>query len=1147
MENVKIFLTEILKKEINFLLNEDESKIKVSGAVKSLTEEDKENIVRFKGDIIKILKLEKSRRAGEFAQINKLASQENYLISDSQRRLWALSQFEHGSQAYNMPLHIVLNGTYDIDSFKKAIRAAIDRHEILRTVFKEDATGELKQWIIDSEEFNFEIGFLDYRNVENQGEAVETFIAGDAYKTFDLENGPLIRATLLQVEDDVFVFYYNMHHIVSDGWSGDVLAKDVFQYYEAFSNQKAPELQPLRIQYKDYSAWQLEQLNSESVKAHSSYWVNQMSGELPLLTLPTTKQRPKLKTNNGRAAGTNLSKEATTKFKAYLEQHGGTLFMGVLATWNAIFYRYTNQTDIIIGTPIAGRNHADLKDQIGYYANTLALRNEIDPSGSFNDLFGMVKQNTLNAYAHQIYPFDRLVEELDLQRDTSRSAVFDVILNVHNNAAEEANGPAEMGEESVVQSEAIEDLGKKTTKFDLLITVEERNGQFSLFVEYNTDVYEKEMIAQFLSHYKRLTENLLSSPDEPLNTVSYLSDAERAHLLIDLNDTSVTYSDKTIIELFEIQAVKTPNNLALEFGEQQISYKELNEKCNRLANYLSNNISNINNEMNIGVMLERSIESVVAMIAIMKTGACYLPVDHEYPTDRVNYIAEDSHLTHIISRAELTQKHGLDEAVLFDIGTIDLEASNTENPTNKNVLADASFIIYTSGSTGKPKGVIQTHRMMSNLIQWGINDSGIGLGLKHLQYSSFSFDASLHDIYFTLSSGGSCYIVEKAFRLDYQALKAAIIAKKIEVLSLPTSALTAFALEVGFNTLEEHNIKHIITTGEQLYVSNSLKEFLENNPSIDLYNQYGPTEVHVVTNHIMNAKLGNIESPAPVGHPISNTSTYILDQNKKLVPKGVAGEIYFGGISLAKGYMNLKETTDEKFIVDPFNPDQMMYTTGDVGKWRPDGVIEFIGRIDDQVKIRGFRVELGEIEQALSKYKALESIAVIAKLNENNENELVAYLTSNELQNSSDLREFLKKVLPDYMLPGHFVQLDQMPLTSNGKVDKKALPSPAGLGVSSGTEFVAPTTETEKMMVQIWEDVLQRQNIGIKDDFFVLGGHSLNAIKTISKMNKEFETGLKITNIFTTPTIEELAANIDFALNQKNIKQKSKNLKEIEL
>ncbi|WP_165760192.1 condensation domain-containing protein, partial [Niastella populi] len=581
-----------------------------------------------------------------FVQIEKLTPQASYAISDGQRRLWVLSQFEGGSAAYNIPGSIYLNQDIEIENFRRAIDATIERHEILRTVFREDESGEMRQWVLERKDLGFVIEYQDFRKEANRNEEVEDYIAADAYRVFDLEKGPLLRAALLQVAEAEYVFYFNMHHIISDGWSMEVLSKDVLKYYEAYKAGKAPEVDDLRIQYKDYSAWHLSQLNEESFKGHKKYWLDKLSGELPLLDLPGTKPRPQVKTYKGHGLATYLNKPTTAKLKQYTQENGGSLFMGLLATWNVLMYRYTSQRDLIIGTPVAGREHADLEDQIGFYINTLALRNEVNPEESFDRFYQAVKEETLKSYNHQMYPFDRLVEELNLQRDTSRSAVFDIMLILQNNG--ERPERFELSDEELNQ---IADKGYNTSKFDIEIAVRELGDYIHLNFIFNPDVYDKAMVEGLIRHYRQLLTALLETPEQKISTIGYLSEEEKRKLLVTYNGTAVAYpKNRTIVDLFEEQVAKTPDNVAVVFEDIELSYRELDERSNQLAHYLRE--QGVREETLVPICMDRGVEMLVGIFAILKAGGAYVPIDPAYPQERISYILADTAARLVVTTIE---------------------------------------------------------------------------------------------------------------------------------------------------------------------------------------------------------------------------------------------------------------------------------------------------------------------------------------------------------------------------------------------------------------------------------------------------------------------------------------------------------------
>ena len=1100
--------------KIYISLNGEDLKVNFNGnkLPQLILKELKEN----KYEIIDYLK--KNLSGLKFQKIQSQPEAKCYDLSSAQRRLWILSQFEGGNLAYNLPDIYEFEGDLDIVSFQKSFDTLIERHEVLRTVFKKDESGEIKQWIKTSEEQGFEIDYQDLRKIKNKNSKVKTLVQETIEKVFDLEQGPLLRAQLLQVEKDKYVFTNIMHHIISDGWSMGVLIKELSILYNNYIQGRENPLEALNIQYKDYSAWQLRQLEEENGQYHKAYWLNQFSGKLPILELPIDHIRPALKTYNGDSISGVFSEVISKSLKEFVKKKNSTLSMGLLTLVKILLYRYTGQGDIIIGSPIAGREHADLVNQIGFYVNILALRTQFDGEDSFKELLQKVKQTTLSAYEHQIYPFDELVEQLDLRKDLSRSPLFDVMVVIQNN--EGVSKDEKLGQ---LKTSPYEDSELLISRFELEFDFEEIDEGLEYTISYNTDLFERSTIERLEIHLQQLVVSILASPEKSINELSYLSKEETQQLLVYFNDTNAIYpKDKTIIDLFEEQVRLTPNKVGLVFKEYQFTYKELDQQVNQLANYLKNEFD-IKSKTKIGVLLERSEWSIISMLSIMKLGCAYVPIDSYYPSDRINFIIKDSQVAYIIT----DQTESLEtSANLIDIkkDLQDIKSSSLLSPTTSIDKESVSYVIYTSGSTGKPKGVEQTYVTLYNLLNWCLTASNLNHESNFALFSSFSFDMSLHDAFFTFCSGGELHVLSRETKQDLYLLKEYLIKKKIETLSLPYSALKLFFNKFTTEELESHSIKEIISAGEQLHINGGLRSFLSKNKKVTLYNFYGPSETHVVTgsSYQWNDKL---PEKALIGKAISNTEIYILDVEEKLLPIGVIGEIYIGGWNLASGYLNHPELTAEKFISNPFQEGERIYKTGDLGRWLPDGNIEFMGRKDDQVKIRGYRIELGEIESVLQKKAEIDNVVVLVKEDENAEKQLVAYLTSVEELTTSDLRTYLKKTLPDYMLPSYFVLLEKLPLTPNGKIDKKALPSPEGLGLASGIEYVSPSTEIEKELVKIWSDVLKiaTEKIGVKDDFFDLGGHSLRATTLASKIYQRLEVNVALKVLFENTTIEEQA------------------------
>ena len=1065
-----------------------------------LTKEKIEEIKFYKQEVIDYIN-SISKDYEEYYQIEKVALQESYPLSSAQRRLWILSQFEDGNLAYNMPGVYEFEGDLDIDSFQKAFDTLIERHEILRTVFKKDASGEVRQWIKTAEEQGFEIDYQDLRKIKNQKSRIKILIQTAIETAFDLEQGPLLKVQLLQTAKGKYTFIYVMHHIISDGWSMGVLVKELLTLYNNYSQGKPNPLEALTIQYKDYSAWQLSQLEDEKGRWHKDYWLKQFSGELPVLELPINHIRPSVKTYNGNRVTGVFSKSVSSQLKQIIKKENGTAFMGLLSLVKALLYRYTGQGDIIVGSPIAGREHEDLVNQIGFYVNTLALRTQFDGADSFRELLQKVKETTLSAYKHQIYPFDELVDRLNLSRNLSRSPLFDVMVVLQNN--ERGSKDEHLGELQISSYEASEWL---TSKFDLTFTFVETDQELHYSINYNTDLFEKATIKRFNKHLKQLTESIIASPEKSINKLDYLSEKEAHQLLVDFNDAEVYYpEDKTIVHLFEEQVAKTPNNIAVVFEEKEFTYQDINECANQLGDYLRSNYK-IETDDLVAIKLDRSEWLLIAILGVLKSGGAYMPIDPEYPQERISFMLSDSQPKVVIDEKELDKFKKAQEGYTKE--NLSISASSK----------DLVYVMYTSGSTGQPKGIQIEHKSIVRLVKWG---DMLNLSPKDVLYSvsSPSFDAVTFDYWVILSNGGKLLLSQKEAFLDPAFMVEEIKKHKVTTMFM-TTALTNSLIDVDITAFKD--LKTLLTGGEN-YSHQRISKLKATYLDLKILHVYGPTENTTFSTYF------DLKDPEfkvfPIGQSITNTNTYVLDSNSNILPIGVIGEICLSGDGLARGYLNRPELTAEKFVQNPFKEGERMYKTGDLGRWLPDGNIEFIGRKDDQVKIRGYRIELGEIENILQQHPLIEQTVVLVKEDANQEKQLVAYLTSEEELTIADLKTYLKKRLPNYMFPSHFVALEVFPLTHNGKVDKKALPSPEGLGLASGVEYLAPSNEIEKELVKIWSEVLkvEEERIGIKDDFFDFGGHSLRATKLASKIYQRLEVTIPLKNLFENTSIEEQA------------------------
>ncbi|WP_378186673.1 amino acid adenylation domain-containing protein [Aquimarina sp. W85] len=1046
-----------------------------------------------------IKKLRDVLKNQNFSSINKAPESDYYPVTPSQQRLWFLSQFKEGSQAYCITGAVTLDGNIDVGDFEKAFKHIIDRHEILRTYFKNNEEGTLKQYIVPTSNLEFNLYVKDFSELPLSDQSIEEYIKDEQTKKYDLSKAPLLRASLLKKGNNSFVFFLSMHHIISDGWSIEIFTSEVIQGYRQLQLGKALKLPDLPIQFKDYAVWLAETNTISSQKKSKEYWLNVFEGELPVLELPGFINRPLIKTYSGKVLNYRYSKEVLLQLKDFSQKNQATLFMTLMASTKILLSKYSNQKDIIIGTPIAGREHPDLESQIGLYLNTLAIRTQLTELDSFLDALKKEKQQLLAGYSYQEYPFDQLVNQLNLKRNTSRSPLFDVMIVLHNQKQ-----LSSFRNRKELTGIAIEEfkIKQETSQFDLSFTFIEKNEDLALEICYNTDIYEESFIESIFSHLENIFKQVLVFPNIQIKDIDLLTTEEKQEILVNFNGNDAEYpKDKTIVDLFKDQAKKTPDAVALIFEDKKLTYKKLDEESNRLANYLLSNYK-IETEDLIGIKLDRSELSVIALLAVLKTGGAYVPIDPDYPQSRIEYVEKDCD-------CRLT----IDKTLL--------EAFNKAQ-NNTNILHEVcikpnnlAYVIYTSGSTGKPKGILIEHqpvvRLVKNTNYIKINDEDKVLGL-----SSFSFDGSTFDVFMPLLHGATMVISSKNIFLDFNEFEDLLIKQSITSFFI-TTALFNTIVESELESIK--SLKYVLFGGEQVSVRH-VRRFKELYPNVKLHHVYGPTEnTTYSTYYPVNNIPENIQT-IPIGKGISNSTCYILDNNRRLVSIGVIGEIYLGGDGLARGYLNREDLTTRKFVPHPFQPGKRLYRTGDLARWTLDGLIEFVGRIDDQVKIRGYRIELGEIENVLLSQSGIRQAVVVVKKQEIGL-ALVAYIVSESDLDKKELKVKLSRDLPGYMLPNYYVLLDAIPLTPNGKVDKNNLPETTGENILKH-EYIAPRTTTEKEIASIWQDVLHLEQIGVTDNFFELGGHSLMISQIINRIYKNMGKNISYSLFYNNSTIEKL-------------------------
>ncbi|MBZ9636378.1 non-ribosomal peptide synthase/polyketide synthase [Clostridium sp. FP1] len=1034
-----------------------------------------------------------------YSSIEIVKEKEYYEASSAQKRMYMLQQFDLKSIGYNMPGVMQVEGRLNVERLEKSFVELIRRHETLRTSF-ETIEDKIVQRV--NESVNFKLNCFEVGRIENQEKAVDSIVK-DFIKAFDLNKAPLLRVGLIKLEEDKHILIFDIHHIISDGVSMGILINEFSKNYEGI------ELEQLRIQYKDYSEWQNSLLKSDLMKGQREYWTNIFKDEIPVLNMPTDFQRPLIQSFDGENISFKLDKELTKDLKRISKETGSTMYMVILSGVNILLSKYSGQEDIIVGSPIAGRPHADLEKIMGIFINTLAMRNHLDGSKTYEDFLKEVRGNALKAYENQDYQFDELVDKLSIPRDIGRNPLFDVMFTMQNMDSEE------------IELKGLVFKGynqeQKVAKFDLTFSASEMVENIILNLQYSTKLYKRETIETMIEHFINILKAVSADTKIKLSEIEMLTEEEKYKLLYEFNDTYAEYSrDRTIHELFEEQVEKSPDNIAIVFEDKKLTYRELNEKANRLARNLR--AKGVKPDSIVGIMVERSFEMIVGIMGILKAGGAYLPIDPEYPVDRISYMLEDSKIQILLTQQHLLNKLEFDGEKL-NLSDEFIYAYSMENLENINTSKDLVYIIYTSGSTGNPKGVMVNHKALNNFGVSVCNRIDLLMYKNILCLTTITFDIFALETLVPLLKGIKIVIADENEQVNSLKLNEIIIKNNIEVLQITPSRLQLLMLDESFKV--SIKILKIVMVGGESFPKNLLKE-LNNYSNIKIYNMYGPTETTVWSSIKDLTGSGDIN----IGKPISNTQIYIIDKTNALQPIGMSGELCISGDGLARGYLNRPELTAEKFIESPFVSLERMYKTGDLARWLPDGNIEFLGRIDHQVKVRGFRIEPGEIESRLLNYEDIKEAIVLDREAENGAKYLCAYLVSKKELTVGELREYLSKKLPEYMIPSYFVQLDKMPLTPNGKIDRKALPKPDG-SIVTGAEYEAARNEIEEKLVEIWKNVLSAERVGINDNFFELGGHSLKATTLVSKIHKELDVEVTLGEIFKSPTIKGISEYIE--------------------
>jgi amino acid adenylation domain-containing protein len=1091
-------------------------------------------------------------------------------LSYAQERLWFLARLGYSEQ-YHVPKVVKVIGELDEEALQKAINFIAARHENLRTGFK-IVDGRAIQVIAATVDFGIEKKDLSGLSKEEQERDCQTIIREFVQRPFELSQPPLVRVILVKLNTDIHILGICMHHIISDGWSGGILTREISQAYAASRKGKEPGLAPLKVQYADYAVWQREVMTEARLDQELKYWKEHLAGYEDL-DLPTDFPRPRQISGKGGHVSLRLQSETAQQLKKLSQKEQITLFTVFMTSVYLLLRRYSRQEDICLGMPVANRNYQEIEDLVGFFANTLVIRIITGESQgiTLRRLLKKVQQEIATAQDRQNVPFEKVVETIQPTRDLSRTPIFQVLVNYVNTRREKL----QLGESRL---EGVE-FEYGISKFDLMFAFgDQEDDSLAIAIQYNRDLYREETICRMGGHLVKIIDSLIEEPGKGAEKIELLTEQEKQKLLIDWNHTAAQYpGDQCLHELFRQQVKKTPGKVAVVFADRILTYRELEKRSTGLAKTLQK--KGIPPHGLVGVCLERSIEKIVGILGILKAGGAYLPIDPDYPRERIGYILADSNARVLLTTAKLQVKAEVEGNVGrtkgLPIQFINIKADpipafeppdSTLTSTCKVSPTNLAYIIYTSGSTGKPKGVMQTHQTITNLIEFQKRSNPLSPTVQtHVaQFAAHGFDVSIQEIFYTLFNGGVLYILTEETKQSPTEVICFVNRRQINILYLPTAYLEYFSAAVNdHRNIGLKSLERIIVAGEALKIYPSIKNFFTAYTHILLENQYGPSETHVVTRYVLSEDKEQWQYLPPIGHPIANIGIYILSLMNQLVPIGVPGELHIAGDGLARGYLNNPEMTAEKFDHDfldyqdyqdgyhrshqkkmpgkkylpmqscshatmqlspRHSPHYPIYHTGDLARWLPDGNISFLGRIDHQVKVRGFRIECGEIEAELAQHPRVREAVVIARTIGNTVQLIAYYVPVNEDQviEVSEARNYLQGKLPEYMVPAAFISLQTIPLTANGKVDRKSLLKQE-LELESRQEYIAPQTETEKQLAGIWKEVLGLEKVGIHDNFFELGGHSLLAIQIISRINKELRINVPLRKLFEAPNIKALS------------------------
>ena len=1037
------------------------------------------------------------------------AKQSKIPLTFSQKRLWFIDQFE-GSTHYHIPILLELKGRFYADAFDYAWRKIVERHEVFRTCFTE-VEGEVYQKILLPEAWK--INYVDASSWSE--EQLQIWTSNEVGTPFDLSKDYMIRIHVLKISENRTGLVILYHHIAIDGWSLAIVQDEFLELYEAYRMNREPQLPPLKIQYADYALWQNNHLHGELLDKKLEWWQHYLKGVVPL-DLPIDYPRPPVQSTRGAYHSFSITGPLREKLYSLAARERATLFMVLLAGFKVLLYKYTGQTDICVGTPVANRTRKELEKVIGFFINSLVLRSDLNGNPSFHQCLVQLKKNALKAYQHQDVPVDLIVEKVVKQRDVSIRPLFQVLFILQNLPAGEEEEASKIGEDVEVEFHGI---GSDIAKFDLSFIATETPTEINIGIEYCSDLFKSSTIAGMATHYIELMSAIVRNPDLGIDSLKMLSEGEEKQILHTFNQEPVTSPKHiSLLDLFQQQVARTPNAVAVRLNEQTLTYRELNEAANRVAHFLKE--KGLGKDNYVALSLEYCPELIVCLWGIMKAGAAYVPVNPDYPVEQIAFMLAETEASILLTSDKHIQQIRTNlpksQCLCYSWDEIRTESASfsAESPEIRLNHEQIAYLIFTSGSTGKPKGVLISHGAMLDYVQSFQAYFSISETDKVIQQSSISFDTMVEEVFPALISGASLLIVPEGGK-NILGLK-----KCIQEYGATILTTTPLVLKWLGNVLEDTAQLRCIISGGELLLPEQIVRFFG---KTEIFNTYGPSETTVCATY---HPIKRLQESSMIGKPIRNRELYIMSADLQLLPVGVRGEICIGGKGLANGYLSNDRLSREKFVDHPFKAGEKLYRTGDYGKWLPDGSVVFLGRVDDQIKLRGYRIELGEIAHTLQMYDQVKDCVVNLWKQSEGENLLVAYVVPNGHFDQQKAREFLAAKLPAYMLPSVYMEIAEVPVNTNNKVDKHRLPAPQ-LQLDHSEKDSLPGNLVEEKLVEIWENMLERDDIGVNQNFFELGGHSLMAMELIYRITEEFFIRLSVKDIFETGTIGKLAALID--------------------